>query len=85
MLFVKSIGIIQSAHFAESISIPLQQIAYTAKSNDSLDEEHEFFENIISVEEMKKLYVKNSADEVKFSPNFNDNFLDTHKFEFLIN
>ncbi len=85
LMLVKSSGLIQSAHFAEAVSIPLQQIAYTAKNNDSLDEEQEFFENIISVEEMKKFYVENSADEVKFSPNFNDDFLDTHKFEFLIN
>lgn len=84
-LLIKSIGIIQSAHFSETVAIPLQQIAYTAKSNDCLDEEQEFFENIISVEEMKKLYVENSADEVKFSPNFNDDFLDTHKLEFIIN
>ena len=82
---VKSSGLIQSAHFAESVSIPLQQIAYTAKTNDNLGEEQEFFENIIGVEEMKKLYVENSADEVKFSPNFNDDFLETHKLEFFIN
>lgn len=85
IILVKSIGIIQSAHFAETIAIPLQQIAYTAKNNGSLDEEQEFFENIISIDEMKNLYKENSADEVKFSPNFNDDFLDTHKLKFLIN
>lgn len=84
-ILIKSIGVIQSAHFSETVAIPLQQIAYTAKSNDGLGEEQEFFENIIGVDEMKKLYVENSADEVKFSPNFNDDFLDTHKLEFLIN
>ena len=85
LMLVKSSGLIQSAHFAEAVSIPLQQIAYTAKNNNSLDEEQEFFENIIGIDEMKNLYKENSADEVKFSPNFNDDFLDTHKFEFLIN
>ena len=85
LTLVKAIGIVQSAHFSEAVSIPIQQIAYTAKVNDKLDEEQEFFENIISINEMKNLYKENSSDEIKFTPNFNDDFLDNHKLEFLIN
>lgn len=82
---LKPIAQIQNAHFSESVSIPLQQIAYTATQNENLESNQEFFENILPVDEMRRLYDSITPDTIKFSPNFNDEFLDSHKMEFLVN
>ena len=80
----KSFLPIQHSHFSEAIGIPIQQVAYTAKYAD-LEEEKEFFDSIISSEEVVKVYKPNCADPIKFSPNFNDEFLESHKGEFFKN
>ena len=80
----KSILPIQHAHFSEAIAIPIQQVAYTAKYAD-LGEDKEFFDSIIPSEEVVKVYKSNTPDPIKFSPKFNDEFLESHKGEFLKN
>ena len=80
----KSFLPIQHAHFSEAIAIPIQQVAYTAKYAD-LGEEQEFFDSILSTEEVIKLYNPKTPDPIKFSPDFNDEFLESHKGEFLKN
>ncbi|MDO5329719.1 MAG: DUF6020 family protein [Coriobacteriia bacterium] len=80
----KSLLPIQHAHFSEAISIPIQQVAYTAKYAD-LGEEKEFFDSIISSKEVSNVYDPKTPDPIKFSPNFNDEFLDSHKLEFFEN
>lgn len=80
----KSILPIQHAHFSEAIAIPIQQVAYTAKYAD-LGEEKEFFDSIISSEEVVKVYNPKTPDPIKFSPNFNDEFLESHIGEFFEN
>lgn len=83
-VFGKSLLPIQQTHFSEAISIPIQQVAYTTKYAD-LGEEKEFFDEIISSEEVVDLYDPKTPDPIKFSPNFNDEFLDSHKVEFFEN
>ncbi len=83
-LIAKSILPIQHTHFSETISIPIQQVAYTAKYAD-LGEEKEFFDSIIPSEEAVKLYKPKSPDPIKFSPDFNDEFLESHIGEFFEN
>lgn len=75
---------IQHAHFSEAIAIPIQQVAYTAKYAD-LGEEKEFFDLIIPSEEVVKVYDFKTSDPIKFSPNFNDEFLESHIGEFFEN
>lgn len=80
----KTVLPIQHAHFSEAIAIPIQQVAYTAKYAD-LGEEKEFFDSIIPSEEVVKLYKPKTPDPIKFSPDFNDEFLESHKVEFFKN
>lgn len=88
LLIVQSVasgafGIV-SAHFSESMAIPLQQIGRTVASGGELTEEQAaFIDQVIPLEELKEAYRPDTPNSIKFSPYFNDEFLDGHKLEFL--
>lgn len=70
-----SLGI-KSSNFVESQGVTFQQIARTVLEEGDIDaEEYGFIENIIPIDDIKILYNKNSLDDIKFSENFNDNYL----------
>lgn len=75
---------VSKGHFAESVSVPLQQIAAVeAEGGKITDEQRNFLNNIRPLEEAKEFYNPSSTNPIKFSPNFNDEFLESHKLEFI--
>ncbi len=76
---------IQGTHFSESVGIPLQQIARTVVSGGSLTEKQtEFIENILPLSSIEERYSATSPNRIKFAPDFSDEYLESHKLEFLI-
>lgn len=78
-----ALGIAKSP-FAESVGVPLQQIGYTVKTDGSFTpEEKAFIEQIMTFEDIKEDYTPDCSNGIKFSPDFNGEFLEQHKGEFL--
>ena len=70
--------------FAEAVGVPLQQIAYTVKNDGEVTEEQkQFLEQIMPLDEMKEAYDPTSSNGVKFHDDFNNEFLADHKAEFI--
>lgn len=75
---------IQKGHFSESVGIPLQQIALTLSNEGDVSEyQLEFLEQVLPIEEWVENYNPTSPNPLKFSENFDDNFLENHKGEFV--
>lgn len=76
---------VSSGHFAESVSVPLQQIAAVAADDAGVinEEQESFLDNIRPIREMAEVYNPGSANPVKFSPSFSDTYLESHKIEFI--
>lgn len=75
---------VESAHFAEGVSLPLQQIARTvAEDGDLSQEQEDLLQAIVPFDAMKETYDPWSANGVKFNDAFDDAFLELHKGEFL--
>ncbi len=75
---------VESAHFAEGVSLPLQQIARTvAEGGDLSQEQEDVLQAIVPFDAMKETYDPWSANGVKFNDAFDDAFLELHKDEFL--
>lgn len=75
---------IDQAGFAESVGIPLQQVSYTVVHDQNFEKEDlEFLEEIIPIETVKECYSPISVDDIKFNSEFNTNFFEAHKKEFV--
>lgn len=75
---------IEKGNLAESLAVPLQQIAYTVKNDGKITEEQEkFLDKIIPLEKMKKVYISYSSNSVKFDDEFDNEFLEKNVGEFL--
>ncbi len=75
----------QSQLFQELVAIPLQQMAAVAAYDGKMTEEQrEFINHLMPVEEIKEKYVPATADPIKWDSGFDRNFLDEHKMRFLI-
>lgn len=75
---------IAPAHFSESVALPLQQIAKTVVDDGNVSEEQAaFIDEVIPLEELESVYRPDTPNPIKFSPEFNDDFLESHKVEFL--
>lgn len=48
------------------------------------DEQEELIGNVLPLDRMRTLYTPYSANALKFSPEFNDEYLESHKVEFLL-
>ena len=69
--------------FKESVGIPIQQICYViAYDGNVTNEQLEFINNIESIENIKNRYAPWSVDMIKFYE-FNDEYLEQHKGEFI--
>ena len=74
----------QPGHFSESVGIALQQLARTASEDGSFTEEQKaFIDEIVPFDRLSELYLPASANPIKFDPDFDDEFLESHKAEFL--
>ena len=76
---------VSSGHFSESVSIPLQQMARSIVEEGKItDEQADFIQNILPLDRIEELYRPDTPNALKFAPDFNDEFLDGHKVEFLL-
>ncbi len=74
-----------SAHFSETVGVPLQQIACVSQNGGSVSaEDKAVFDAILPFEEWGEAYRTNTPNPVKFSEDFNDDYLDQHKLEFIV-
>ena len=70
--------------FQEAVAIPLQQIARVITINDNLDfNQKSYLSQIMSIENFKKNYNPFSVDSIKWNNNFNRDYLQKTKKEFL--
>ena len=75
---------ISKGHFAESVGIPLQQLAATVSVDGTISaSDQEVLERILPLEEWSESYDPSTSNPIKQNELFNDEYLDTHKGEFL--
>lgn len=75
---------IEKGHFSESVGVPLQQVAaVVAQEGDLTEAQEEFLNQVIPLDEMADLYTPSVVNPIKFSEDFDDAFLESHKMEFL--
>lgn len=67
---VPSLGI-DKGKKTEALGIPLNQICRVVADNGNYDEEKEYINSILSIDEIKKSYDAASVDSIKFNENFN--------------
>ena len=80
----KMLGIKKSS-LAESLGVPLQQVGYTLKNDGNITEEQkEFLNNIMPLDVWKENYHPCSVDPIKFHADFNKEFFEENKVEFLL-
>lgn len=69
--------------FVESIGIPLQQMVRTVATGGNLDEEDQkFMDGLLPIEKYKDYYNPFLVDPVKWAPEFDNEYLESHKKEF---
>ena len=75
---------VEPSPFAESVGIPLQQVACTLSDGGSVTpEQRDFLNRLMPAEDWKKDYTPLSSNGIKFSPSFRNDYLEKHKAEFL--
>lgn len=75
---------IEGESFAESLSVPLQQIAHTVYDDGRMTQEDAaFLEELMPLTTVKEVYTPGYTDPYKFHQDFDDVFLNAHKGEFL--
>lgn len=75
---------IEPSPFRESVGIPIQQIAATFADGGSVDSDEEaLLSNLMDLDAMAENYTPESSNPVKYHESFNDEWLNTHKGEFL--
>ena len=69
--------------FVESVGIPLQQMARVVEENGKIgEEEEEFLDSLMPMEKYLEYYNPYLVDPIKWAPEFNTDYLNTHKGEF---
>lgn len=75
---------IPESSFAESMSIPLQQVAQTICDDGEMSKETEdYLSRLLSLETVKEVYSPGYTDPYKFHEDFDDAYLNQTKGEFL--
>lgn len=70
--------------FKEAVGIPLQQVSATiAYDGEMSDEDLAFMNNIEPISQIKENYDPGNADKIKWRNDFNSDYLDSHKIEFM--
>ncbi len=76
---------VEGAHFSETVSLPLQQLARTSVDGGNLSEaQEEMLYSLLSRQRIEELFNPVTPNPLKFAPDFNDEYLDSHKVEFVI-
>lgn len=74
-----AVGFAQSP-FAESLAIPLQQMARVVSRDGVMtDEQAEYLDKLLPLETQKDVYWAFTADRIKFHADFDDEFLEANK------
>ncbi|MDD3428716.1 MAG: DUF6020 family protein [Oscillospiraceae bacterium] len=74
-----ALGISQGS-FAESLSIPLQQMGYTVSHGGTISQTQlEDIEKIMPIDKMAQAYRTTSSDPIKFSADFDDGYVNENK------
>lgn len=69
--------------FVESLGVPLQQMSRTVvKGGEMSEQDVEFMNNLMPLEQYAEYYNPFLVDPVKWAPKFNTQYLDAHKKEF---
>ena len=75
---------ISQGHFAESAGIPLQQLAATVEAGGPMSEEDQaILDAILPLELWAECYDPSTSNPIKQHDSFNDEYLNSHKAEFL--
>ena len=81
---------IQPESFAESASIPLQQVGYVIREHTDEElaqsltgEDEEILNSIMPYERVREVYELGYADTYKFDPEFDDKYFNEHRKEFI--
>ena len=75
---------VESAHFSETVSLPLQQLALTFVDGGTLSSsQEEVLLNLLPGDQIEELFNPVTPNPLKFAPEFNDAYLDSHKAEFI--
>ena len=70
--------------FRESVGIPIQQIAATlADGGEMSDHDKEILSNLMDLDAMAENYMPQSSNPVKYHESFNNEWLNSHKKEFV--
>lgn len=76
---------IQPTHFAESMSVPLQQVGrVVAEKGVVTDEQWQFLNEIMPYEQWSEKYNPASPNSIKFASDFDDTFLEKNKIDFIV-
>lgn len=75
---------VSSAHFSETVGVPLQQISRVVHDGGVLSEEEEqYLDAILPMEEWRDSYNPATPNSIKFSSNFSDEALEGDKLQFI--
>lgn len=75
---------IEKSPFSESGSVPLAQVGYVIAQGESIDEDSaELLNNILPLDEWAQVYQPRSTNSVKYHEDFDIQYLEDHKVEFL--
>jgi hypothetical protein len=88
VLIVQGVGArlagVAPAHFAETVSLPLQQLARTSVEGGQLsDDQQQVLYSILPQDRIAELFSETTPNPLKFAPDFNDEYLESHKVEFI--
>lgn len=75
---------IEESPKVEMLAIPIQQISRVVSTNGNITEEQkELIEKVLPIEKIKKEYRALIADKIKWDGDFNEEYLESHMFEYL--
>ena len=67
----------------ESLSIPVQQVAYIASSNTLDEDDEKFINKIMPINDLKNYYTPMNVDSLKFNKKFDLDYFDSNLSEFM--
>ena len=76
---------VEGAHFSETVSLPIQQLARTSVDGGPLSKEQEdVLYSLLPRERIAEVFNPVTPNPIKFAADFNDAYLDSHKVEFIV-
>ncbi|MBR3623823.1 MAG: hypothetical protein IKN43_10830 [Selenomonadaceae bacterium] len=86
LIFLNALpNINRTVPFRETIGVPLQQIGRIIANNGDIDKQDmTVFDNVFKISLFKEKYMAFNSDEYKYAAEFNDEYLNQHKSDFLL-